>query len=31
MSKVNKAVDETLKEILPAQAEGYGGGGGKYD
>jgi hypothetical protein len=29
MSKVNKAVDETLKEILPAQAAGYGGG--KYD
>ncbi len=26
MSKVNKAVDETLKQILPAQAAGYGGG-----
>ena len=31
MSKVNKAVDETLKEILPAQAEGYGDGGGELD
>jgi len=29
MSKVNKAVDETLKQILPAQAAGYGEG--KYD
>ena len=31
MSKVNKAVDETLKQILPAQAEGYGDGGGELD
>jgi len=31
MSKVNKAVDETLKEILPAQAAGYGDGGGELD
>jgi hypothetical protein len=30
-SRVNKAVDEILKQILPAQAGGYGDGGGKYD
>lgn len=30
-SRVNKAVDEILKEILPAQAEGYGDGGGELD
>ena len=31
-SRVNKAVDEVLKQILPEQAAGYSsGGGGKYD
>ena len=30
-AQVNKAVDEILKQILPAQAGGYGDGGGKYD
>jgi len=28
---VNKAIDQALKQILPAQAGGYGDGGGKYD
>ena len=30
-AQVNKAVDEILKQILPAQAEGYGDGGGELD
>jgi len=30
-AQINKAVDEVLKQILPAQAGGYGDGGGKYD
>ena len=30
-AQINKAVDEILKQILPAQAGGYGDGGGKYD
>jgi hypothetical protein len=28
---VNKAIDKALNQILPAQAGGYGDGGGKYD
>ena len=30
-AQVNKAVDEILKQILPAQAGGYGDGGGELD
>ena len=28
---VNKAIDKALSQILPAQAEGYGDGGGELD
>jgi len=30
-AQINKAVDKVLEQILPAQAGGYGDGGGKYD